>query len=64
MSHPISKLNTKMALLWGGCSILGAILAGYGGAGMGSEVGRFLLAMCFGYMLFGLGIKRNGLSGN
>lgn len=57
MRHPISKLSTRMATLWGCCSIGGALLAAYGGHQLAVEVGRFMLAMCLGYMLFGFGIK-------
>lgn len=58
VKHPVSKLNTKMEIAWGCSSIGGAILAGYGGHQLAVEAGRFMLAMCLGYMLFGLGIKR------
>ena len=55
---PFSKLNTKMAVAWGVCSVGGAILAVWGEHPIAVEAGRFLLAMCAGYMVFGLGIKR------
>jgi len=57
VKHPVSKLTPKVAILWSGCSISGAILAAYGSNQIANEVGVFMLVMCLGFMLFGFGIK-------
>lgn len=59
LANPVSRLNTKMAIAWAGCSIGGAILAGYGGHPYAVEAGKIMLTMCAGYMIFGCGIESN-----
>jgi hypothetical protein len=55
--NPVLMLKTKMAIAWAGCSIGGAILAGYGGHPYAVEAGKVVLTMCAGYMFFGFGIE-------
>tara|TARA_B100000408_G_C10165732_1_gene168382 strand:- start:190 stop:480 length:291 start_codon:yes stop_codon:yes gene_type:complete len=57
VKNPVSKLTPKVAILWIGCSITGAILAEYGSNQIVNEAGILMLAMYLGFMLFGFGIK-------
>lgn len=62
MKNPVSELNTAMAFVWAVFSIGGAALVLFGGSSLAAKAGGLMLAMCAGYMFFGIGIQRNHTS--
>lgn len=57
MKNPIERLNKTAAWAWFASSVIGAFLAAYGVNPTLVNVGKWLLIMCAGYMIFGLGLK-------
>jgi len=57
MTNPINRLNKTAAWAWFVSSVMGACLAAYGMNPTLVHVGKLLLTMSAGYMIFGLGIK-------
>jgi hypothetical protein len=55
--NPVSALTNKMALLWFLCAVGGPLLTFFENP-MVVQLGKTLLAMSFGFLLFGLGLER------
>jgi hypothetical protein len=62
MKNPIERLNKTAAWAWFACSVIGACLAAYGINPTLVNVGKLLLIMSAGYMIFGLGLKEQSTS--
>lgn len=63
MNNPINRLSKTIAWAWYGTSVIGAFLASYGPNPAIMHVGKLLLAMTAGYVIFGLGVKNQGTDG-
>lgn len=57
MNNPIKRLNKTAAWAWFASSVIGACLAAFGMHPTLVHVGKLLLTMSAGYMIFGLGLK-------
>lgn len=57
VKSPIGELSTPMALLWLACTIVGPLLT-YVDSSIVTQLGKGLMMMSLGYLLFGLGLQR------
>lgn len=57
VKSPIGELSTPMAYIWFACSIVGPLLT-YVDSPVVAQLGKGLILMSLGYLLFGLGLQR------
>lgn len=58
VKSPIGELTTPMAFIWLACTIVGPLLT-YVDSPAVAQLGKGLMMMSLGYLLFGLGLQRN-----
>jgi hypothetical protein len=58
MRNPIERLTRKGVLAWLVTNLAGVMLAGYGPTPMLVLTGKLMMAMCLGYVLFGMMSER------
>lgn len=63
MNNPINRLNKTAAWTWFATSVIGALLAAYGMNPPLIHIGKLLLAMSGGYIMFGFGLKEQNNAG-
>lgn len=54
MRNPLERLTRKGALAWSVTNLAGVMLAGYGPTPVLVLTGKLMMAMCLGYVLFGM----------
>ncbi|MHC5195054.1 hypothetical protein ACYSUW_14965 [Pseudomonas frederiksbergensis] len=57
VKSPIGALTTPMTYIWFACTIAGPLLTFVDSAPV-IQLGKYLMMMSFGYLLFGLGLQR------
>lgn len=57
MNNPVSQLNKFAAMTWFITSVSGAAFAAFSSTPAVTQLGKILLVLSAGYMLFGLGLK-------
>lgn len=58
VKSPIGELTTPMAFIWLACTIVGPLLT-YVDSPAVAQLGKGLMMMSLGYLLFGLGLQRS-----